>query len=290
MIRQSKLEPARCAARSHDLVEALELRGAHLEVTNALGERVEVDSGEADRGARARRRRRASATPVVAARAGRPRARSRRDRRRGVRLPERRSPARARSSGRTRYRLLDSFAGVVALALPRARTSRSGVRRRALEESDRLRRALLHSVSHDLRTPLTAIRAIAAALRGADVDAGRSATRCSPTSSTRPSGSRASSRTCSRSRGSRAERCSPSAVPVPVEELVAERDRRRADALGARPSSRSTAAAASIVDVDETMLRQVLVNLLRERRALRADGGPVKIEACGDARRRSSCA
>ena len=45
MIRQSKLEPPLRSAL-HDLVEALELRGAHLEVTNALGERVEVDSGE----------------------------------------------------------------------------------------------------------------------------------------------------------------------------------------------------------------------------------------------------
>ena len=43
------------------------------------------------------------------------------------------------------------------------------MRRRSLEESDRLRRALLHSVSHDLRTPLTAIRTIAAALRGAEI-------------------------------------------------------------------------------------------------------------------------
>jgi K+-sensing histidine kinase KdpD len=37
-------------------------------------------------------------------------------------------------------------------------------------ESDGLCRALLYSVSHDLRTPLTAIRTITAALQSADLD------------------------------------------------------------------------------------------------------------------------
>ena len=73
--------------------------------------------------------------------------------------------------GADAHRLLDSFAGVIALAAARSDFEEQAVRRRSLEESDRLRRALLHSVSHDLRTPLTAIRTIAAALRDGDVDA-----------------------------------------------------------------------------------------------------------------------
>ena len=56
---------------------------------------------------------------------------------------------------------LESFAGVVARPRPATGSAR---RRRAgapLEETDRLRTALFQSVSHDLRTPLTAIRAAA---------------------------------------------------------------------------------------------------------------------------------
>ena len=60
---------------------------------------------------------------------------------------------------------LESFAGVVAQAATRDRLAEEATRRRALEETDRLRTALFQSVSHDLRTPLTAIRAGAAALQ-----------------------------------------------------------------------------------------------------------------------------
>ena len=207
MIRQSKLEPPLRSAL-HDLVEALDLRG-----------RPPRDHERARRARRGRQRRRQRGA----------RARARRD------VLDRR-PARAGglalvpvATGDTTYgylsvdpgprhelgadahRLLDSFAGVVALAAARSDIEEQAVRRRSLEESDRLRRALLHSVSHDLRTPLTAIRTIAAALRSADVDAGSSVTRCSPTSSRRRAGSAGSSRTCSRSRASRAARCGPPA-------------------------------------------------------------------------------
>ena len=82
----------------------------------------------------------------------------------GVRV-RRRRPGGARASGADREKFLESFTGVVALALTRARLGEERVRRRALEETDRLRTVLLQSVSHDLRTPLTAIKATAAALQ-----------------------------------------------------------------------------------------------------------------------------
>jgi two-component system sensor histidine kinase KdpD len=167
MIRQSKLEPPLRSAM-HDLVEALDLRGAHLEVTNALGERVEVDSGEVVE-ARALVPREPTGNPVVL-----------RDQDGLALVPVATGDAtygylsvdagRGQEFGADAHRVLDSFAGVVALAAARSDIEEQAVRRRSLEESDRLRRALLHSVSHDLRTPLTAIRTIAAALRGADVE------------------------------------------------------------------------------------------------------------------------
>ncbi|MBK8833303.1 MAG: DUF4118 domain-containing protein [Anaerolineae bacterium] len=53
----------------------------------------------------------------------------------------------------------DPFAGETALVLERLRASRAETRAAVLEESDRLKTALLGSVSHELRTPLATIRA-----------------------------------------------------------------------------------------------------------------------------------
>jgi two-component system sensor histidine kinase KdpD len=61
-------------------------------------------------------------------------------------------------------RVLDAFINVLALAAQRARLIDDAVERRTLEETDRLRVALLQSVTHDLRTPLTAIKALAGAM------------------------------------------------------------------------------------------------------------------------------
>ncbi len=66
-------------------------------------------------------------------------------------------------------RLLQTFASQGALALERARLAQAESRARVLEESDRLKSAILSSVSHELRTPLSAIKASASSLRGQDV-------------------------------------------------------------------------------------------------------------------------
>jgi len=53
----------------------------------------------------------------------------------------------------------EAIAGLVALALERARFLKEVSHTEALRQSDELKSALLASVSHDLRTPLTSIRA-----------------------------------------------------------------------------------------------------------------------------------
>jgi two-component system sensor histidine kinase KdpD len=54
---------------------------------------------------------------------------------------------------------IEAIAGLVAIALERARFLREVSRTEALRQSDELKSALLASVSHGLRTPLTSIRA-----------------------------------------------------------------------------------------------------------------------------------
>ena len=67
-------------------------------------------------------------------------------------------------------RLLQTFASQGALALERARLAQAESRAQILEESDKLKSAILSSVSHELRTPLSTIKAAASSLRSNDVN------------------------------------------------------------------------------------------------------------------------
>jgi two-component system, OmpR family, sensor histidine kinase KdpD len=72
--------------------------------------------------------------------------------------------------GAAEERLLNTFASQTALALEVAILAQAENRAKMLEESDRLKSALLSSVSHELRTPLATIRAAATSLRSGEVD------------------------------------------------------------------------------------------------------------------------
>jgi two-component system sensor histidine kinase KdpD len=69
--------------------------------------------------------------------------------------------------GRDR-RLLGTFANQAALAVDRARLREQAMRARLLEEIDRWRGALMGAVSHDLRTPLAAVKTAVSSLRQTD--------------------------------------------------------------------------------------------------------------------------
>jgi two-component system sensor histidine kinase KdpD len=64
--------------------------------------------------------------------------------------------------------LLGAFANQAALALDRARLREQVLRTRLLEEIDRWRSAMMGAASHDLRTPLAAVKAAVSSLRQAD--------------------------------------------------------------------------------------------------------------------------
>ena len=72
--------------------------------------------------------------------------------------------------GEQELRVVRAFANQAALAVERDRQQEERAQARALAETDRLRTALLNSVSHDLRTPLSSIKASASSLLDATVD------------------------------------------------------------------------------------------------------------------------
>lgn len=67
------------------------------------------------------------------------------------------------------HRVLTAFANQAALALHRAELAGEALRVEALEQADRVRAALIRSVSHDLRTPLASISAAAEDLSDVEV-------------------------------------------------------------------------------------------------------------------------
>ncbi|SCK16027.1 sensor histidine kinase KdpD [Streptomyces sp. WMMB 322] len=66
-------------------------------------------------------------------------------------------------------RVLGAFAAQATAVLERRRLIAEAERARRLEETDRIRTALLAAVSHDLRTPLAAVKASVSSLRSEDI-------------------------------------------------------------------------------------------------------------------------
>jgi two-component system, OmpR family, sensor histidine kinase KdpD len=67
-------------------------------------------------------------------------------------------------------RIVPPLASVLAVALDRERLARTALEAETLRRSDAIKTAVLRSVSHDLRSPLTAIRAAAEGLERTDLD------------------------------------------------------------------------------------------------------------------------
>jgi len=71
--------------------------------------------------------------------------------------------------------MLQTFTSQGALALERIELAQSETRTRVLEESDRMKSALLSSVSHELRTPLATIKAAVTSVLSGEVEWGSEA-------------------------------------------------------------------------------------------------------------------
>lgn len=77
----------------------------------------------------------------------------------------------ARQRERLRERIVPALESILAAALARERLQAEVVETASLRRSDEIKTAVLRSVSHDLRTPVTAIRTAASALRASGLSA-----------------------------------------------------------------------------------------------------------------------
>ena len=163
--------------------------------------------------------------------------------------------------------VLESVASILGLALGRARLQHEGAMLQALKETDRLRTALLQSVSHDLRAPLTAITASAAALRQNVPELERDGLL---------QGIEQEARRLTRLVDNmlnlsciEAGTLHPRRTVMPVEQLLSAAVEDAAATLESRYVDIDSASGLPPVNVDQTMIRQVIVNLLEN--ANRAD-------------------
>jgi two-component system sensor histidine kinase KdpD len=144
------------------------------------------------------------------------------------------------------------------------------------ERSDALYRALLYSISHDLRTPLTAITTIAATLRSSDVEKRLGDAMLTDLEGQADRLVRLLSNLLDASRVE-AGALRPSLLWVSVDDLCRSAVADARGSLGGRLVAIELEPQPGPVEVDETMIRQALVNLLEN--AAHHDPGPLELRA-----------
>jgi len=179
--------------------------------------------------------------------------------------------------------LLETFAGIVALAVERADLAAEAARIRVDMETERLRSSLLSAVSHDLRTPLSVITGASSTLL--DSDAALDAkTRRELAESILEESER-----LNRLVGNLLDmtRLEAGALKVhkqwqPVEEVIGAALVRLAWQLQDRQVSTSVAPGLPFVPLDDLLIQQVLVNLLENAVRHTPPGTPVEVSASVD--------
>jgi two-component system sensor histidine kinase KdpD len=159
--------------------------------------------------------------------------------------------------------LLDMFANQVALAIERARLSEDAQRALVEVQNERLRNALLSSVSHDLRTPLAVVKGAVTALleRGDELSSSRRHEYLE-TISDEASRLNRLVRNLLNMTSLEAGALRARKLWHPIEEVVGVALGRMEEALKDRPVRVVIAAEAAIAAFDATLLEQVLINLV----------------------------
>lgn len=190
-------------------------------------------------------------------------------------------PKEARSFlGTSQLLLLDTFANQIAIALERVSLIENQQATRIEVEGERLRSALLSSVSHDLRTPLASIAGAASTLdqSGESLDP---ATRRELTRSIVHESERLNDLIANLVFATRLE---AGGIHLrrewtTIEEIVGTGLARHREALAQRPFRTSISASLPLLRVDNAMLPQVVHNLVENALRYTPAGTPISISA-----------
>jgi two-component system sensor histidine kinase KdpD len=191
-----------------------------------------------------------------------------------------RPPAHTRFTSAGSRGLLDAFAGQIALAVERARFADEAQRAQLEVQNERLRNALLSSVSHDLKTPLGVIKGAVTAL----IDQG----------DTLPPGRHSEYLHTISVEATRLNRLLRNLLAMtsleagamrvrkewqPLEEIVGVALNRLDEQLEKRSVQVRIASDASLVSCDATLLEQVLINLVENATKHTPQSSPIQITA-----------
>jgi len=195
----------------------------------------------------------------------------------GVLVAEQAERRRAAEAREADLRVL--YEQMQAIAAERARLLEEAGRVSVLERVDEQRAALLRSVSHDLRTPLSAIRAVAEDLR--DGPAYDDATRAELLATVCEEAERLDRIVANRLSMSRIEAGAfqPSRQAVDLAELVADRSRRLRALFRQARLQVDLPADLPLVDGDYSQLDQVVTNLLETAARYAPPGSTVRVTA-----------
>jgi two-component system sensor histidine kinase KdpD len=190
------------------------------------------------------------------------------------------SAAEGKQSGLAEARVLASACDQMALAVERGRLQRETLQAEVLKRTDELRAALLSTVSHDLRTPLAAIKAAAGSLLQQDV-AWDEATRLAFTTQIEREADRLNRLVDNLLDLSRIE---AGALVLdrqwyPLAELVADTLGRLAGALARHRVETVIPDSLPPVCLDYVLIQQVLANLLENAAKFSPTGACIRISA-----------
>jgi two-component system, OmpR family, sensor histidine kinase KdpD len=181
-------------------------------------------------------------------------------------------------------RLLDALSDQSALAIERVHLVEDMDRVRRTLETDRLRSALLTSISHDLKTPLAAILAAGGSLR--DLGAALSEAQKAELVGTVIDESERLNRFIANLLDmTRLESGAvvPNSARCDLGEIVGTALRRAAKILAGHRVERDVAADLPMIEVDPVLLEQALFNILDNAAKFAPDGSTIRLQAWQDA-------
>ena len=183
-------------------------------------------------------------------------------------------------------RLLTSFASLCALALERAILAEQAGQTQILQAADKLQTALLNSISHDLRTPLSSITGVLSSLKEAGTQGEEGvtmdpATQVELVDTALEEASRLNRLVANLLDMSRLEAGALhlKKEPCDLADLVGAALSHLADRLYKRPVQVNIAENLPMVSLDFVMMNQVLVNVFDNAVKYSAPGTPITVEA-----------